>query len=163
VGLLPLWISGSSAAPRRPSGLLGSPLQVLLWLLLMALVSVRISLPLAINIRILSINVGRSWIGNAPSPWLMLAWILSVILAIAGAWIFAGPAAVLPPFEIQRRYESRFFGPWRTDSGLVDFMCIGWPQMEHPAPEGVLLDIALFFLGLWPLSTSCAGSWVTWS
>jgi len=21
--------------------------------------------------------------------------------------------------------------------------------MEHPAPEGVLLDIALFFLGLW--------------
>ena len=128
----------------------GSPLQVLLWLLLMALVSVRISLPPAINIRILSINVGRSWIGNAPSPWLMLTWILSVILAIAGAWIFAGACRWFCR-------HLRFSDDTRADFSGRGGQILGWwilcvlagHRWNIPAPEGVLLDIAMFFLGLW--------------
>jgi len=103
----------------------------------MALVSVRISLPPAIHIGIVNFNVPPPWTWDAPPPWLILAWILSVILAIAGAWIFAGACRWFCRYlRFSDDTKSRFFRPGRTDSGLVGFMCIGWPQMERPHAGG---------------------------
>jgi len=121
-----------------------------LWLLLMALVSVKIPLPPAIHIRILCICVSPPWIGNAPSPWLMLAWILSVILAIAGAWIFAGACRWFCR-------HLRFSDDTRADFSGRGGQILGWWILcvladltwNIPAPEGVLLAIAMYFLGLW--------------
>ena len=94
-------------------------MQVLLWILLFALVSIRVGLPPLINIRILSINVGPPWSWDEPSAWLILAWIFSIALAIAGMGIPGDLPLVLPLLEIQRQDERRFFRAGQRDSGLV--------------------------------------------
>jgi hypothetical protein len=116
----------------------------------MALVGIKLSLPPAINVSILSINVGRPWIGYAPSPWLIPAWILSVVLAIAGAWVCAGACRWFCR-------HLRFSDDTRADFSGRGGQILGWwvlcvlpgHDWNVPAPAGVLLDIALFFLGLW--------------
>jgi hypothetical protein len=128
----------------------GSSLQVLLWLLLMALVSVRISLPPAIHIGIVNINVPPPWTWNAPSPWLILAWILSVILAIAGAWIFAGACRWFCRYlRFSDDTRAGFSGRGEQILGWWVLCVLAGRRWNVPAPEGVLLGIALFFLGLW--------------
>jgi hypothetical protein len=123
---------------------------VLLWLLLMALVDMKFSLPPAVSIGILNIDVGRQWIGYAPSPWLIPAWILSSILVIAGAWIFAGACRW---FCRHLRFSDDTSADFSGRGGQI----LGWwilcvlpgHDWNIPAPERVLLAIALFFLGLW--------------
>jgi len=127
----------------------GGPLGVLLWMLLIGLMGVRISLPPVINIRIPGIGVSLPCNCNAPS-WLTPAWILTVILAIAGVWVFAGAC----------RWFCRhlkFSDDTRADFSGRGGQILGWwilcvlagQRCNISAPAGVVLGIAMYLLGLW--------------
>jgi hypothetical protein len=125
-------------------------LEALLWILLLALVGIGNWLPPGVHIRILSIDVSPPWSGNAPSPWLVLAWILFVILAIAGAWIFGGACRwFCRHLKFSDGTSADFSGRGGQILGWW-LLCVlasrGW---DVPAPEGVFLGIALCLLGLW--------------
>ena len=123
---------------------------MLLWALLMALVGLGISLPPAIHIRILSIDVSPPWGWDAPSPWMTLVWILSVILSIAGVWVFAGACRWFCR-------SLRFSDDARADFSGRGGQILGWwiltvlagRRWNFPSVEGILLNIALCLLGLW--------------
>jgi len=68
----------------------GSPLQVLGWLLVLVLVGLKISLPPAVNVRIVSIDPGllRDW--ERLPAWVVLVWITWVVLALVGPWVYEG-------------------------------------------------------------------------
>lgn len=116
----------------------------------MALVGVGISLPLAIHTRFVSINVSPPWIWHAQPPWLILAWILSAILAIAGVWIFEGACRwFCRHLRFSDDARAGFSGRGGQILGWWILCVLAGLRWNIPAPEGVLLKIALWFLGLW--------------
>jgi len=174
------WVCSGCGFPVRPRHHIvhldfwGSPLQVLLWALLMALMGIGISLPPAIHIRILSIDVSPPWGWSAPSPWLTLAWILSVILAIAAVWVFEGAcrwfcrslrsATLLEPVSpagADRFWAGGFYVHWLAADGTStpggcpagNRAVRPWPvgRSQHPAlvcgSRGVKLQRGFSFLG----------------
>ena len=150
------WTCSRCGFPVRPRhhvvhlDFLGHPLEVLGWVLLFALSSVRSPLPTAIHVNILSINVPPPWSTDAPSSWQTPAWILSVILAIAGTWVVA---AACRWFCRNLRFSDNTTADFSGRGGQV----LGWWVLSLlvgrtwnlPTPEGVLLCIALSLLGVW--------------
>jgi len=119
---------------------------------LIALVGIRMALPPAIGIhlRILGIHLGPTSGPGGTSPWLILAWVLSLALTLAGAWPGGGLPLVLPRPEIQRRLDGRLLGPGRAGRWLVDFLHPACPLMEPPRPLGRAGDCPVP-AGIWSL------------
>ena len=116
----------------------------------MALMGIGISLPPAIHIRILSIDVSPPWGWSAPSPWLTLAWILSVILAIAAVWVFEGACRwFCRSLRFSDATRAGFSGRGGQVLGWWILCALAGRRWNIHAPEGVLLEIALCVLGLW--------------
>jgi hypothetical protein len=95
-----------------------NPLQVLVWMLLLLLVSVRISLPPYVRIGVVVVNVAPPW-SRANAPALMVIWIVAVLVALAGAWVFEGAC---------RRFCRAL---WFSDGDAADFsgrggQILGW-------------------------------------
>jgi len=126
-----------------------NPLEVLAWILLLALVSVQITLPPLIHVRILSIDLSPRWIGSG-NGWLLSIWILSIGLGLAGPWIFE---AVCRWFCQALRFSDDSRADFSGRGGQIFGWWILWMLAGHrwniATPERVALEIALFFLGLW--------------
>lgn len=133
-------------------------MSVLLWMIVVALVSVRISLPPAIQIRIVSINFPGPWLWSHISTPMVLAWAASVALAIAGAWIFA----------VGCRWFCRHL--WLSNAATADFsgrggQIVGWwivwliggRRWNLGDFEGPAVDIAIYLVGIW--ATLGIGRW----
>lgn len=149
------WACPRCGSPVRPHSKIvrldfrGSPLHVLLWILLAALVSIRISVPPAINIRILSINVSPPW-EPVPTPWLTPVWILSILLAIAGAWMLAEACRwICQNLRFDDGSSARFSGRGGQILGWWLLCILAGRRWDIPGSQGVCLEIALYFLGLW--------------
>ncbi len=127
------------------------PAQVIVWMLLLALVSFRITLPPYVKVSMVRIDLGPpwSWPGGAP-VWVFLVWIAAIFLAIAGAWIFEGAC---------RRFcrALRFSDGTAADfSGRGD-QILGWwtiwilagREWGLTGGDAVALEVITYFLGLW--------------
>ena len=125
-------------------------MQVLLWLLLFALFSMRLSLPPGFEINWVNLNFSPDWLHGWSSPWLVGAWTVALLLGIAGVWLF----------EAACRW---FCGNiWLSDGDTAGFSgmgaeILGWWTLwilcgRHwgldKLPEN-LLEFALYFVGIW--------------
>jgi hypothetical protein len=123
---------------------------VLVWLLLAALVSINVSLPPSIAVRIVSFNISLPWHPNVPSPGLILAWILSVILAIAGVWLFeAACRSFCHYLRFSNGMRADFSGRGQQILGWWTLWVLAGHRWDLAAPEGASLEVALYLLGLW--------------
>jgi hypothetical protein len=126
----------------------GEALEVLGWLVLFALVSVRVSIGPGINVNL--VKISPPWLMSFSAPWLVAAWILSILLAITGVWLFE-PAC---------RWFCRNLN--FSDDSAADFSGRGaeilpwwslWVLAGRSWGLGRMLDdllqLALYFLGLW--------------
>jgi hypothetical protein len=128
----------------------GNPLQVLLWALLIALVGVQVTLPPVINLRIVSINASPPWVRHAPLAWLISAWILSIVLAIAGAWIFAAACRWFCRYlRFSDDTRADFSGRGREILGWWLVWVVAGRRWNTSGAGGLLLDAAFFLFGLW--------------
>jgi uncharacterized membrane protein YjgN (DUF898 family) len=150
------WICSRCGFPVRPLHhevrleFEGNALQVLAWLLLAALVSVRVTLPPAIRLSHVRVDFTPPWVTGASTSGLMVAWLLSIVLAIAGVWLFE---AACRWFCRNLRFSdgttADFSGrgaevrPW-----WAIWVLAGRRRGLGGIPED-LLQLALYFLGLW--------------
>ncbi len=119
-------------------------------MLLIALVGIKISLPPAVNIRILSINVSPPWLLHTSSPGLTLVWTLWFILAMAGAWIFAAACrSFIRSLRFSDAVTSDFSGRGGEVLGWWVLWVLAGRQWKIDDPQAALLAGALYFLGLW--------------
>jgi uncharacterized membrane protein YjgN (DUF898 family) len=127
----------------------GNALEVLAWFVLAILISIRISLPPAIRVSLVSVNVSPPWVTVAgiSLAWLIAVWVLSILLAIAGVWLFE---AACRWFCRNLRFSDDTTADFSGRAGeiLVWWVVAGRSWGLGRFPEG-LLQLALYFLGLW--------------
>jgi uncharacterized membrane protein YjgN (DUF898 family) len=118
---------------------------VLAWLVLAALVSIRVSLPVAIRLSLISVNFAPPW-GHGS----IVLWSLALLLAIAGVWLFE---AACRWFCRNLRFSDDTTADFSGRAGEILVWWVIWVLAGRNwglgrLPEG-LLQLALYFLGLW--------------
>jgi hypothetical protein len=127
-----------------------NPLQVLVWMLLLVLVSLKITLPPYVQVGIVNVNIPPPWTWPNVSGWEVVLWMAAIMLAVAGAWIFEGAC--------RRFCRALRFG----DGDAADFsgrgdQALGWwilwvlagRDWSFRGGERVVLGGALYLLGIW--------------
>jgi hypothetical protein len=129
----------------------GNPLEVILWLVLMSLVSIRISLPPAVNIRILSFEFDPPWILGTNPAWLTAVWMLAIGLALAGPWILeAACRRFCRALRFSDDSRALFSGKGVQIYGWWIIWLLSGRRWSLLVPEArFILEAALFFLGFW--------------
>jgi hypothetical protein len=145
-------MSEVSAPPRVNAvrmDLRANPLQVVVWMLLLVLVSVRISLPPYVRIGVVVVNVSPPWSWASAPEWVII-WVVAILVALGGAWVFEGAC---------RRFCRAL---WFSDGDAAGFsgrggQILGWwllwllagRDFNLTGGDQMALEVALYFLGLW--------------
>jgi hypothetical protein len=127
----------------------GSPLQVLVWLVLAALVNIKIGLPppAGIHLRILSVNI--PWHTDAAPQLALLTLVFSLILAIAGTWVFAAACRwFCRNLRFSNGATAEFSGQGIEVLGWWILLVLADREWGVAGAAAVLIAIAFFFLAV---------------